>query len=297
MPAAEVANAGATDASYNVFPALLEAALVEVMREEKRRLHIVQIGSMDGESLEDPVFDFLNSFGEGCAALLVEPLPDQMERLKTNYGKCEAALDYETAAVHESDGETTIRRVTREAIEKNKLPVWVEGVSSIHEGRNAITGAGSGVTPEEWAAIEPHVTKETVQTITLKTLFSKHDWDTTDVLIVDAQGSDFDILSQLDFSNAGLRPSLILVDLGSMPGDDLDSIQKFLSGNGYMLCPMASSSDLLAIDTASLMLQAGWLQESGVFSQGSMDAETYQNFSSLFCKFGGDGSQPATPAA
>jgi FkbM family methyltransferase len=159
-------------------------------------LKFVQIGANDGV-IHDPIHQVVETCG--WSGVLVEPLPVFYEKLVANYAGV-PNLEFENAAIGTTDGTATMFSVDPRPGD----PYWVELVSSFN--RDVILSQGE-VLPD----VENRLVEVEVKTTTLASLVVRHGLATIDLLHVDAEGYDFEILKQIDFS-AAWAPSFIIFE-------------------------------------------------------------------------------------
>jgi FkbM family methyltransferase len=161
-----------------------------------RPLTFVQIGANDGV-VGDPIHQVVETCG--WSGVLVEPLPVFYEKLVANYAGV-PNLEFENAAIGTTDGTATMFSVDPRPGD----PYWVALVSSFN--RDVILSQGEAL-PD----VENRLVEVEVKTTTLASLVVRHGLATIDLLHVDAEGYDFEILKQIDFS-ASWAPSFIIFE-------------------------------------------------------------------------------------
>jgi hypothetical protein len=80
----------------------------------------------------------------------------------------------------------------------------------------------------------------------LRTLFERHGVAHVDLLAIDAEGWDFRILRQLDFSRH--RPRLIRCEYINLPPDEQAAIRDLLNGQGYVTRVFGQNIDAVPVD-------------------------------------------------
>jgi len=160
----------------------------------------VQIGSNDGNS-NDPIFQMLHS-NPAWSALLVEPIPELFERLKENYGNRPNTTFVNVAIANGTASELLFYYLKAAAkTELPELPPWYDQVGSFNRD-HVLKHFG----PE----VEPFVVSSTFPTLSLSRLLESNGISTLDVLHIDAEGYDWEILSQLDLEK--YKPRVILFE-------------------------------------------------------------------------------------
>ena len=153
--------------------------------------YLIQIGSNDGKR-----FDSLNKFIKKYSPLsiLVEPIKKDFIDLKNNY-KGQKNIFFENSAISVNDSINYLYKVN-----DKKLKFYDEHVKGItsFEIKHLIKHGIS----------KSHIIKETVNSISIDELLSKHSLNQLDLLMVDTEGYDGAIV--IDFlSKFSLRPIII----------------------------------------------------------------------------------------
>ena len=185
-----------------------------------RPLTVVQIGANDGE-MGDPIHDAIVHYG--WRGVLVEPLPHLYTALANSYRDV-PGISCERAAVGVEDGTATMYAVHW----KPGDPVWVIGLSSL---RRDVVLESKELIPD----IEQRIEEIEVPVMRLPTLLEKHGLTHVDVLQIDAEGYDYEILRQIDFSGPW-APRHLIYEACHL-GADLDSARALLREAGYRLVP------------------------------------------------------------
>jgi len=161
-------------------------------------------------------------------ALLVEPIPSIMEELKKNFSYVDN-YKYEQSAISDFDGETVMLTIPSDVIERENLHTGYKGMSALYPLRN---GFGSDYQRDVDVKSKFGVDIK-VNTLTLKSLIDKHNISKIDVLICDAEGYDWKIFQQLDFSK--IRPKFIRLEYINLSEEEKKlTIEKF-EKNGYVI--------------------------------------------------------------
>lgn len=192
-------------------------ALLKARAQRGQATFIVQIGAMDGRT-HDPVYPFL--MRHDWPALLVEPVADHFRCLQYTYAS-RPLVRLANVCIANHDGATPFYRIDPAAIAAGHIPRWGPGASSLYPDRTALG----------WDHIKPHVVCEPMPCVTLRTLLHDHGIAHFDVLQIDAEGHDFAILRQLDFSRH--RPAIINLEIVNLPVVEQADCQTLLRGQGY----------------------------------------------------------------
>jgi FkbM family methyltransferase len=201
-------------ARYGFRPIGNRAAVYSHISRLKAPVFFVQIGAMDGASF-DPIHAHVKA--HNWRGILVEPLPDMMDRLRNNYGQ-QKGLAFENVAITEREERRTLYRVPVEAIKSAGLPDWVMGMSTF--------------VPGKLDCYKPHVIEQPVVCIPLTKLLAKHRPVKIDVLQVDAEGYDLKILKQFDF--ARYRPAIVNFEYVNLSREEKTEVETLLTRHGYL---------------------------------------------------------------
>jgi FkbM family methyltransferase len=182
--------------------------------ESKRTVYFLQVGAMDGQSY-DPIYPFVRAYGWN--GVLVEPLPDMIERLRANYEGSEG-LVFENVAITEQVETKKLYRVTLENIVKHKLPDWLKGMSTFSDTK--------------LKDYKKYVTIQPVSCMPLMDLIERNMMPRIDVFQIDTEGYDYKVFKQLDFT--AYRPSIINLEVINLQPAEIEAIQSTLDEQGYV---------------------------------------------------------------
>lgn len=187
-----------------------------------RPLTFVQIGSNDGV-IHDPIHEVVRTCG--WRGVLVEPLPVYFRKLVANYAGV-PNLVFENVAIGANNGTATMYSVDPRPGD----PYWVELVSSFR--KEVILSHGPVL-----ADVGNRLVEAQVETITLPSLVSRHGLESIDLLHIDAEGYDFEILKQIDFS-APWAPSYIMFEKEHFDSRSYKTAKRMLRAGGYRCIDM-----------------------------------------------------------
>ena len=182
-------------------------------RQKKGKINFLQIGAMDGVKHDDLHLYVQNYDWTG---VLVEPLPDMFERLLHNY-QDQSGLRFENSAIADVNGMVEMSRVPPEKIGKDSIQEWAEGCSTL---------VPTGYIEE----LLPHMVKEQVQGITVKTLYEKYA-SNYDFVQVDTEGFDYNIFMQL--FEQGLTADLYKIEIAHITYTKTVWMRWVLEKQGY----------------------------------------------------------------
>jgi FkbM family methyltransferase len=199
----------------------------------------VVIGAMDGVS-----FDEFHSHVRryNWSGLLVEPIPEQFRRLVSNYAAIGCSPDnrYENSAITEYDGAIQMLTIHQEAIDSGKVHECFGGMSTIYPPRNGLGSKDDAETVRRYGELIE------VPCITLQTLLERHRVETFDIFCIDAEGWDFKILRQLDFSR--WRPKLIRIEYINLSGEEKSAVTELLDQHHYYYRDDGINLDAVAVE-------------------------------------------------
>ena len=154
----------------------------------------VEIGGMDGVR-----FDALHSYLKRGQfdAVVVEPTADMFALLTKNYAGC-GNVRCANVAITESSGPLELYRVSTEEIAKHGLAEWIHGVTSAFKG-------------PVLTYLEKHVSTETVRGLAFEDFAAEFGVDRFHVLQIDTEGSDWNILKQIDLNRRGVNVAQVEV--------------------------------------------------------------------------------------
>ena len=210
--------------------------------------HLVVIGAMDGVWYDEFV-GYIN--GYRWSGLFVEPIPEQFRRLGQHYAGRDyaAANKYENSAIAEHDGTIEMLTIDQRAVDEGKVHACFGGMSAIYPPRNGLASAGDAAT------VAVYGERIVVPCLTLRTLFERHAVESVDLLWIDAEGWDYKILRQLDFSR--YRPRLIRCEYINLTADEQKAIRALLIGSGYVIRVNGQNIDAVPAGTGGRSWRSG----------------------------------------
>lgn len=201
----------------------------EIMNDD---FYFIQIGACDGKQF-DPIYKQVTS--NQLAGLLVEPIPHLFNKLQKNYTN-NVNLAFENSAITTYDGNIQMFTITEEGLKV--LPSWAIGISSIHDDKNGIGEKYWNEHQEKhpdkdkvnFELIKKHRIKLDVNALTLSSLYSKHQINKVDLMVLDTEGHEYSILNQLKDLNT--LPKLIRFEISNIKNEYGD-ITNLLCELGY----------------------------------------------------------------
>jgi len=187
-------------------------------------LSFIQIGAFDGV-YQDPVRKYIKHYG--WRGVLCEPQKVPFEKLVKSYeGKAvKKNIKFANVAIAEIDGEKEM------FVPKRK------NISSFTD-----------YDPKLKIAIDNgDVEKVIVKTMTLNTFLDEYGIENIDVMFIDAEGYDYEIIKQIDFSK--IRPHVINYEYLTLP--EPWKCAKHLNDNGYYVT-VENRLDAIAYERVSV---------------------------------------------
>jgi len=183
----------------------------------------LQVGSHDGMH-GDPLHRLIVDHHRWCG-IFVEPVPFLFERLRENYG-CAERFIFENVAIAQKSGSLPFYFVAPDAQERahGSLPEWHDQLGSFD--RRHILKHLDG-------ELAPYVNCLRVECLTLPELLARHSVKRIDLMHIDAEGSDYQILSQLDLRR--YSPRAVLYEHEHLSTRERECAASFLTSRGYTL--------------------------------------------------------------
>jgi len=194
----------------------------------------IEIGANDGVQ-HDHLRPFIVSLP--WRGVMVEPLPWVFERLRSNY-RGQKGVTFENAAIAGADGQVPFYYAAAPAEDRGQddRPIWSDTIGSLSraEVEKTIAGArdfaasGLGV---HIPGIESRIERTEVPSITFESLCRKHRIRELDLLLIDAQGYDYEIINGIDFER--YRPRLLIYESITFSAEEREQSTAYLEGLGY----------------------------------------------------------------
>ena len=197
---------------------------------------VIQIGAMDGINFDD-TRGFLDMYK--WKSLLIEPVPALFEELKNNF-KDRENYTFEPCAITEHDGEVEMLTVPPETILKENLHPGYKGMSALYPLKN---GFGSDYQRDIDVKAQFGVNIK-VPSLTFDSLLKKHNIESFDILICDAEGYDWNIFKQIDLDK--YRPKFIRLEYINLTDEEKQLTQEKLEKAGYIT---SIGQDIDAVDS------------------------------------------------
>jgi FkbM family methyltransferase len=197
-----------------------------------RKTFVMNIGSMDGV-----MFDEMHAYSAmyGFKGLYVEPIPYLFDKLKTNISP-DGNL-FENSAISDYNGEIEMITIDRDAIDTGKIHSCFYGMSAVYPPKN---GLGSD---EDKMTVDKYGIRTMVKCITFDTLMRKHSIEQFDVVKIDAEGHDYEIFKQIDFSK--YKPKVVRLEWINLSDEDHKHITDTFNKYDYVY--EIESQDITAV--------------------------------------------------
>lgn len=167
-------------------------------------VHFVQLGANNGKTL-DPIQPYVRKFH--WQGVFVEPLEKPRRKLRKQY-RGVPGLAFESSVITTYDGKAPFYEATKnDVVSSAKVSNW-KLEEAIRQGDCLV---------------------HTFPCMTITSLLKKYDIKHLDLLVMDIEGSEYDVLRTLT-----LWPKVIHYEEKHLKGDK-DSCRKLLESNGYTL--------------------------------------------------------------
>lgn len=207
----------------------------------KNEFYFVQIGANDGLS-DDPINHYILKYN--WSGVLVEPLPDLMDKLRGTYSDM-TKLIFENSAISPDKNLNSIKRVNP-AVSSEKLNVnLVQGLASLTPEKNILNKDKSKNAFGERISnlIQDNIIEEKINVITFSELIEKHKINQIDLLQIDVEGYDFTIVNSIDFSIC--KPRIIHTEFYNLYDEEKLAYINLLKANNYKI--LYAKKDILAV--------------------------------------------------
>jgi FkbM family methyltransferase len=209
-------------------------AILERNYPKKSTFNFVQVGANDGVS-----FDFLYDFviNRKPKGILIEPVKDYFKELQQNYNGFDG-LVLLNVAIHPFEKSLMINKISPDSIQK--YPDWVKGIASLDVNHHLKTGIATA------DIVQEEVKADSLMNIINEYLVDKR----LHYFQVDAEGFDYEVLKQLDFSS--IKPLLIKFENVNLNEDEKKASMEILKANNYFL--FNEFGDTIAVDLKKIKL-------------------------------------------
>jgi FkbM family methyltransferase len=209
--------------------------ILRAFAEAHPRAVFIEIGANDGVQYSQ-LRPFIVSLP--WSGVMVEPVPWLFSRLRDNYRENER-LGFENAAISEADGTVPFYYVPPAGDQESEAdPIWTDAVGSLSRAEVEATLDAA----RKFAAQSPNIQlpdvssrieRIDVASLTFESLCRKHGIERLDLLLIDAEGYDWEIIKRIDFERH--RPRLLIFESLHFSAEERDQSTAHLEGLGYEL--------------------------------------------------------------
>jgi putative sugar O-methyltransferase len=196
--------------------------LIAAFAQAHPRATFVEVGANDGKQ-HDHLRPHILRRG-GWTGVMVEPVPYVFERLRRNYEGV-SGVTLVNAAIAGRDGRVPFFHL-RDASpkERSALPDWYDGVGSL--SRAAVLSHAP-----QMPDLEERLVESEVEALTFATLCERNGLDRVDLVVVDAEGHDWEIVRTVDLERH--RPRLVVYEHFHLSQADRAAARAHLEAAGY----------------------------------------------------------------
>ena len=205
---------------WHIFPDILDAHLQKLTKGETG-IKFIEIGANDGISW-DPLFKFIKKYKwEG---ILVEPHPTYYRELVENYKAINPGkIHFENIAISDENGKKELYYFSN--INKSDPDyLFLKCLSSFNKG-HLLKHCN------DYPELE--IKSVTVNCTTLNQLIEKYKFRAFDLLLIDAEGVDFEIIQSIDFEL--IKPRIIFFEHFHFNSDMKKQIDQLLKKHLYKM--------------------------------------------------------------
>jgi FkbM family methyltransferase len=199
----------------------LDSLLYQYLRKYKK-INFIQIGANDGKRF-DPIHEFIIINKHDVSGLVLEPVNNYYTNLCETY-KNYPRIKPMNLAIHNTLKETSIYKIGKEFEEK--VPEFALGVASFNNKHHLRTNIPS-----------KYIVEEKVNCISLNKLFETNSIEKLSLLVIDTEGYDYEILTNINFDI--LSPDILHFEhglkSGTMSVNQFKEVKKLLKTNKYQL--------------------------------------------------------------
>lgn len=205
---------------------------LEVLIREKPSMFFVQIGANDGLR-DDPLHDFIVEHDPH--GVLLEPQAEIFDILKNTYAGTRN-LAFENAAISERRETRQLYRIKPEYTFIHngwEIPSLVASFDRDHAIKHY--AMSQGISFEKARSHDPTTTEE-INCITFDYLLNKYDPNNIDLLVIDAEGYDYEAIKLFGFKR--YKPSVVYYEHSNISEKDRQACWSYLVSLDYKLLPL-----------------------------------------------------------
>jgi FkbM family methyltransferase len=206
----------------------VETIVDRLVRDDGAR-SFLQIGANDGY-MSDPLN--LAIFRYGLRGTFVEPQANYFRELQNTYRDF-TGMRYVQKAIASAPGRMTMFSLD---CSSGRLPAWAQGVGTLSAEQIRKFG-------DQIADIDSYIQSHEVPCCTVAELLDGVEERDPAIVVVDAEGFDYAILSQFDFSS--MATQLVIYESESMEGADIARLSDMFERCGFAI--LEAGQDTIAI--------------------------------------------------
>jgi FkbM family methyltransferase len=199
----------------------------------------LQVGTHDGVMV-DPMYGFVAEKWKSIQGLLLEPIPSSFDKLQKNYSKYPSILPV-NVAIHNTN--TVMEMFTVNEKKAHRYPEHVSGMSSFSKENLTLIGH----------VIEEDIMSVQVQCKTVESILRQYELIDINLMIIDTEGYDYDILSELNFGI--INPKIVRFEhgLASYLGSDQKLFELSVRMNSFDYQVVVDNNDAILVKTSFLV--------------------------------------------
>lgn len=203
--------------------------ILQNLSRSTNEFHVIQVGANDGIT-HDPIHKFIRRYR--WSGLLIEPQPYVFNNFLRPLHQRNDRIQTVNAAIGNDDGSADIHMI---GFSNDR---WATGLARFDRDSLYDLMASGGLNRrlkkeglslpanhDEW------IKSESIQLRSFSSLFSEYEINSSDLLMIDTEGFDFEILKMFPWSS--FKPSLVAYECFHLSEDDLKLSVDLLSKHGY----------------------------------------------------------------
>lgn len=221
------------------------SSFLDIYSKNKSPIKFLQIGANDG-FIHDPLQKFIKR--DNWTGVMLEPQPDVYREFLSRLHVHRNGIETINAALDKKDGKTILYTINA------SQERWATGLASFDKNvllQNLKLEKTKRKAKKEGLQIpsdqEQWIKAVEINTISPKSLWSRFNGNTLDLLAIDTEGFDFEIIKILDIQK--LNPQVIIYEEANFDDDTKIECKNFLKALGYET--KSIDKDGLAIKNAS----------------------------------------------
>lgn len=188
---------------------------------------MLQIGANDGQ-LCDPIRKYV--LQNKVTGVMLEPQVEVFKKLKKNYQSVEG-LSFVNKALSDTNGITSLYSVDDFLVRQYSDLSGVASFSREHVSKEIKSNLHK-LDFEHAKTIEDYVVKTDVETITYSSLIKEYSINSLDLLMIDAEGFDYESVMLFPFEE--VKPKAVLFEDKHIGNARRSELKSYLKGLGYI---------------------------------------------------------------